>query len=40
VTMRPDGSFTITNVQPGTYDIVIQSSHWLKKVLSDVVVAP
>ncbi len=33
-----DGSFTLQNVEVGTYDISFKASHWLRKTLKDVVV--
>lgn len=32
------GNYTIANVEPGTYDIAFKASHWLRVVVSGVVV--
>jgi hypothetical protein len=34
-----DGKFTITDVEPGTYDVRIKASHWLAKTTTGVVVS-
>lgn len=41
--VNPDdssGNFTLSRVAPGTYDLAIKASHWLQKVVPDVLVGP
>jgi hypothetical protein len=38
VTPAANGSFTFTAPGPGTYDIAFKASHWLRKVVANVVV--
>jgi hypothetical protein len=38
INLAADGSYTISGLAPGTYDIGIKASHWLQKVVRGVVV--
>ena len=38
VTPNPDGSFSVPTPAPGTYDFAFKASHWLQKVIHNVVV--
>ena len=38
INLGTDGSFTLGNIEPGTYDITFKASHWLSKTVRGVVV--
>jgi len=37
--LSPSGEYVLTNLGVGTYDLVFSASHWLRKLVSHVVVA-
>lgn len=39
VSLDSQGNYAIPDVQPGTYDLAFKASHWLRKVVSEVVVS-
>jgi hypothetical protein len=39
INLASDGSYTIGSVMPGTYNIAFKASHWLQRVVSNVVVS-